>query len=887
MQSPSRLSSLVRRCIKPIFGDRSTSVLALEAMLLARPLFDPSADKDTVRTLHSAFLRLCRVDCTMIADALQNAAIDPAAPNDGRSVAMLAACLPKTDCDEVVWQSVVKLATAGLSAATWAASDVRSALTHISYWGAYPPSLPLAIDRYVSTRCSYASPYDVANMIAVLCNFPEIAHSPMIDAAIRRAIVLGETLPPAVLGSITGSLGKVNHKSYELLAVLEDQAIRFAEECDAISATSFLLYVMAHDDASKTFNPDAVKCVMERLLLAKDELDAECLMLLFKALRSTPKTLKPLVERETADLVGFVSGEATRLVNEDYESGGLRGASPALQQLFISRYFSLIIVMPKQIALPAEVDTAIAALCGLLTAHAEEIVGDDNPPQVITQLFELERTVATETALVLLREAAAQNTNFPTVMTFRLLLAMGDRSLFDEKVMRHLRRQFALTVKGIPMIQLCVALKCIVRGEEAAHGTSTTLEDGRLQTEAELAAEVDREMDKELRQQFIQQCHEVISAGFGGGLDMRCGLSLTESMFRLKHVDEEFFDQAAAFLSSKVAGATPSVHYGPCAANVCLALGEDRLEKHAKLHTFLLEVGTHGLKDETPLPTRWMNENDPANMILPLTVEQQHCWSIMEQMKNTRGADTDRLAKLSAEFVSLLPHCRVDDLRYFFAIFADKVYKNDRDLKECMDHLLKSGTVIKLSMGSLAAMLHSLAAIRFTFYGTAKNLLLNISEEQWSSLDAAVLVNIVAGMAKLTLRIPAVFSHISERLALVYKLLSPLDTAVLINSLQSLGFHDDVVMSMLMQHAAANARRYDEVALTMLFGSSSVHRLLKAQEVALPLLDRASTCSMSAPTKAKLVQALRKSDLPRDVIKSAVLRIAPSAPAAGALQLES
>ena len=368
---------------------------------------------------------------------------------------------------------------------------------------------------------------------------------------------------------------------------------------------------------------------------------------------------------------------------------------------------------------------------------------------------------------------------------------------------------------------------------------------------------------------------------------MRSALSLTESMHRLHHVDEQFYDQAAAYLSSKVAAATPSVHYVQCAKNVCLALGEDRLEKYATLHTFLLDVEANGLKEETQLPTKWMNENDPANMILPLTPEQQHCWNVMDQMSSTRGADTDRLNKLAAEFVSLLPHCRVDDLRYFFAIFADKVFKNDRVLKECMDHLLKSGTVIKLSMSSLASMLHSLAAIRFSFYVTAKNLLLNISEEQWGSLDAAVLVQVVVGMSKLTLRIPGVFVHISERLLMVYKLLSPLDTAVLINSLQSLGFHDEMVMNMLMQHAAANAKRYDEVAITILFGSSSIHRLLKAPEMAMPLLERASATSLSAPTKAKVVQAVKKSDLPRDIIKSAVLRISPAAPAAGALQIES
>eukprot|EP00744_Colponema_vietnamica_P015122 GILI01021192.1.p1 GENE.GILI01021192.1~~GILI01021192.1.p1 ORF type:complete len:259 (-),score=60.80 GILI01021192.1:80-790(-) len=222
-------------------------------------------------------------------------------------------------------------------------------------------------------------------------------------------------------------------------------------------------------------------------------------------------------------------------------------------------------------------------------------------------------------------------------------------------------------------------------------------------------------------------------------------------------------------------------------------------------------------------------------------------------------------------------------------MFAEKVYKNDKVLKRAMEYLLSTGTITKLAGHTISAMLLSLSQIRFTYYQTTKKFLLGISEEQWGQLDAATIATLVQSMGKLSLRIPAVLVNLGERLVVVYKLLQPVDLAVILAGLQALGYNDEAVLSLLMQHAANNAKRFDDVALAVFWSAPHVHRLLTDAETSVPLLTQTASVHTSLQLQQKIVASVKRSALPREVIQSAVLKLTPAeggSVAATVLQLE-
>lgn len=534
--------------------------------------------------------------------------------------------------------------------------------------------------------------------------------------------------------------------------------------------------------------------------------------------------------------------------------------------------------------LPSEVTLAFAKIAEFIEKHLEVIVSDDNPPfGLIPNMFTAATPRTRQCALAIISEAASQSIYFPTVQTYRFLLELADNNLFERKALLHLRRQFAISAEGIPMIQLITALKCFVRGQKALEAMVAT---GELDVEEE----VEIEEDIEHLQAFLQFSDEAVSKTLStGGIDVRCTLAAIENLYILKYRDTSFFDRMITYLNTKVDHASPEIH-SKTTARVCSEALQHLLEGYPKVAAFLVEVADKG-EDEDPnmKPSEWMNKNDPANFITPLTEEQEQGWEVLNKMNDTRSADTETLEKLAEEYMALIHHARVDDLKFFFGMFAEKVFKNDKILKRAMEHLLSTGTITKLAGHTISAMLLSLSQIRFSFYQTTKKFLLGISEEQWGQLDAATIATIVQSMGKLGLRLPAVLVNLGERLVVVYKLLQPVDLAVILAGLQALGYNDEAVLSLLMQHASNNAKRFDDVALAVFWSAPHVHRLLTDAETSVPLLTQTSSVHTSLQLQQKIVASVKKSALPRDVIQSAVLRLTPSAEgsaAAKVLQLE-
>ncbi|ORC90655.1 uncharacterized protein TM35_000084530 [Trypanosoma theileri] len=849
---PTKLEWLVERCGKPIFTSNDDVRRAMTALL------DLSAyvDRKESKSIITSFKRFCRKDPDTIVTVMEAVPIDPAESTHGRRASLLLRSLPRQGCDDVIWEQAIQLCLAGLKSKKWDLHDYRIALAHASRWGRHPSSFAVATEELVNAHVRSASQTELPILLVILTSLPELNRSPSLQAAAERVVTLAEILSPAAIGQICACVNKVHFRHSAMAIALQEEAIRFAEESDLFSAVQLFSFICYQE--MDAISPDAVKCLAERIIEGK-ELDQETVMILCRALKAIPRQIRPELLREISEMMAFLSLEVKELLNLSIEEGGLKGETSVDNiQSFISRFLALDTLLPLNDERPNEYISTVKLCVDYITDKLEDIVADENPPfSIIPSLLNVNMDETRNCGLSIMREAAQQGLHFPTLQTFRFLLILGDHNMKDKCVYRHLRNEFAKTASGIPMIQLCAALKCFVRGlvqNPEAHS---------------LEEQVDQELEKEDMDTFLRFCVENLQRGFADGMEVKCVLAAIESLYQLGYNDAVLYEKVGCYLNTKCLSASPSVNSSEAADTVCLALGEDILDKYPNVHNFLLEVGKNGIKGESSLPpTEWMNKNDPANFISPLTELQQEGWNIINRMVATRSADIETLTKLAKEYVSILKSTRVDDLKYFFGVFEEKVFKQDKILKECLDYLVESNMAVKLSATSIGAMLHSLAAVRFTYHRSVKRFMMAISGEQWSEMDAAPLVQIVSGKAKLSLRIPQVLAHIGDRLVEVYTFLSPMDTAVLINALQSLGYGNDEVMMMLMRHAASSARRWDEVSLTLLFGSSSIHRLLRTAEVATPLLEQAVGKTSSPHLRQRIAMSLRRSALPRELVQS-------------------
>jgi hypothetical protein len=852
---------------------RADAVEVLESLISLRTAV---SHRDTALRgeIGKTFLHHCKSDLHRIADVLGRFSIDPKTPSHGRAAVLLSQCLPKADCDEVLWERIIKICETGLREGKWELRDVRILVSQISFWGVYPKTFPPAIETYVSRCIDHASPNDLAVLSAIITSITQTQKSPLMFSISSRAVKIADSLTPESIGFISGNFLRAQYASADLVSSLSKQIYRFSEECDLLSAIQLLGFITLHD--AKVIDLDAIRCLTERIVMEVGTLDISSLMLLLKTIRAIPRSIRTELNPQISEFAVFVSKELAALIDIPSRDGGLQDEeSVDVLQGMTSRYLAVIELLPKNEPFAQDVERALHSLTSLISRRAEAIISDQNPPfSIIPHLFEIPLKECRNCAVLLMREAALQRVPFPTLQTFRFLLALGDHQVSDQRIYRHLRSQFAQTMAGIPMIQLCAALRCFSRVLGKATSASDDQKSVSSLTVQELENSIDNEMEKEDLHFFLTRCHEAIDRGFSEGMNMRCVMSLTQSLFKLGYTDQRFYDQVVAYLDTKInVAASPNTHSVYDARFVALALGEDLLDKHPKVHNFLLEVQKCGTNDEHDPPTLWMNQNDPANSFLPLTEEQQLSWNVLEKMRDTRGADVEKLTDLANEYVSLLSGCRVDDLKYFFGVFEEKVFKNDKLLKSALEHIVALGMVPKLSTRTIASILHSLAAIRFAVYASTKKFLLSVSEEQWSTLDAGVLAHILSGMSKLSLRIPAILLPICERLALVYKFLTPMDTAVVVNSLQSLGYSDDSVIPMLIRHASSAATRFDEISLNLLFGASSIHRWLSDPNIVAPLVKRLHQVNLSPSSRQRAILSLKRSALPREFILESSSRI--------------
>ncbi|ESL10975.1 hypothetical protein TRSC58_01284 [Trypanosoma rangeli SC58] len=857
---PAKLGRLLERCGKPIFSSKDDVRRTMVALLEISAF----VDRKQLKLVAAPFRRFCRRDPDAIASVMELVPIDPAEPSHGRRASVLLQCLPKQGCDDVIWGQAVQVCLSGLQGKKWDLHDYRIALAHASRWGGHLSSLAVATEELVNETVRSASQSELPVLFVILTSLPELRSSSCLQAAADRVMSLAEVLTPAAIGQVCACANKIQFKHSALAIALQEEAIRFAEESDFFSAVQLFSFICQQQNDA--ISPDAIKCLAERLIEGEN-LDQETVTTLCRSLKALPREVRPELLRDITEMIAFLSLEVKGILSRSVEEGGLKGETSVSNiQSFISRFLALDSLLPLDHERPMEFTGAIKLCVDYVTERLEDIVADENPPfSIIPNLLNVNMEETRQCGLAIIREAAEQGIHFPTLQAFRFLLMLGDHNMRDRRVYRHLRNEFAKTASGIPMIQLCAALKCFVRGLIRTPETHS-LED-----------QVEHELEKEDMDAFLRFCVENLQRGFADGMEIKSVLAATESLHQLGYADPVFLEKVACYLDTKCALASPSANSSEAANTVCLALGEDILDKYPAVHTFLLEVQGDGVRGESALsPTEWMNKNDPSNFMVPLTELQQEGWNIINQMIETRTADTETLKKLAKQYVSILKDTRVDDLKYLFGVFEEKVLKEDKLLKECLDYLMSSNMVCKLSATSIGAMLHSLASVRFMFHRSVKRLVLAITAEQWNEMDAAPLVQIVSGMAKLSLRVPQVLAHVGGRLVQVHVFLSPMDTGVLINALQSLGYGNDEVMMMLMRHASSNACRWDEVSLTLLFGSSSIHRLLRHVEVATPLLEQAADKTSSPHLRQKIAASLRRSALPRELVQSSTAALTGS-----------
>ena len=888
---------LVQRAGNPaIYESRADCVDAMLGLTKAAFYFPPK-DLASLQQISVAFIKLGKRDPGMLEQVVKGQRLDPQNVQAGRAASLWTLCFPKIDCEEEVWREVVTAVEEGLQEGKWHPMDVRTILQQVAYWEVIPPNLPTAVEKYVLARVNNAGPGEVAVLATILTILPATRTSSIFHTVATRAAEVGESLTPSAMGTLCLALAKVGIPNVDLFIALQEHSVRFAEECETGAAVYFFTYSMLND--TQYLDMDGIKCMTEKICLAEKPLTHDQLGWMIKALWHMKKDLRESLAEEIKQLVQYVSNEVSLVFTEKPATPSSSTQPAKKKELslqegenYIQRYVPLLRrTFGEHGELPEEGIATVNTIADFVEKHAEAIVSADTPPfNLIGTIFYAGTERSRAVALNLLTEASQQGLLITPVDSFRFLLQLADHNLWEKQALRHLRRQFSIGVTNIPLIQLCAALRCF---EIAQKEFLTDVDVESLTAEEEV--EVEEELEDV--QRLLEQVDEITSKAMSsGGIDIKCTLSIARSAGLMECKRVPFMERIVTYLSTKVDSASPEIHSAETAFLALKALepylGEDvegvADTEGSKVRAFLNEVLEKGEKDpEGENTTQWMNRNDPANFITPLTEEQEQGWEILKKLNATRSDNTDALEVLCNEYLALLDKHRVDDLKYYFNMFAEKVYKNDKAMKAALDQILETGIITKLAGSTISDMLVSFTQIRFAYYGSIKKFLLAVSEEQWAQLDASTVATIVQSMGKLGVRMPSVLVHLGERLSVVYKLLSPMDTAVLLAGLQALGYDDAAVMSLLMDHVSKNAKRFDETALAVLWSAPHVHRLLNNESSSVPLLTQTCQVQLSPKLQQKIVASVKKSALPREVINDHVLRLAPLSEASSeALRLE-
>ncbi|GET91926.1 hypothetical protein, conserved [Leishmania tarentolae] len=873
----SRLTALISRCCKPIFR-AAEDVAVTSAALLDLTLY---LDAREIRECLVPLKKFARHSPETLQAALNSTDVNPEVTCDGRRFAAVSRVIPttKSAVATALWLRVVSTTTRALEAGVWTPSDLRVIINHIHRFSAYDAAFVECAARYAGAAIPCATANDLPALVSIVTSLPELVAHPtgLLDAAGDRAAILAGSLTPGAVGHVCGQLNRNLCTNTNAVIALQEEAGRCAEKGDTFTAVQLMCFVARHKAA--LISGEALVWLMERI--TGEELDTRSLENLCSAVVHLPFAVRTALRQELMEFVTFLSLQARELLQQvPAEQGGLSGCHDVdTMQHFVSHVLELSTMLRTYPDLqwpPEFLAAADACAAGMEPLQEQLLSAESSPVGLMVRLLEAPTDECKRVGLAMLREAANQCQSFATLQTFRFLLLMGDHNLKDLGTSRYLRDQFAKTAADVPPVQLSVALRClgVATTGAATQGTSGAGEP-RATVEGVVGdADVDDELERERLDAFLEFCVEVARKHLSQGAPLRCVLTTAENLHRLGCRDTTFFADVAAYIASRRAAAPAEKESADTAMAVCMALGEELLGEYPEAREFLLDVAQRGVRGESAIPpTQWMNLHDPSNALTPLTEQQQESRDIVEEMVRTRSDDVTTLVRLAEKYMELLPFARPDDHKYFFGVCEEKVLKQDKLLKKCLDTIVDCGALNRLSDQTIASILHSLAAIRFEYFASVKRFMSSISDEQWILMEAAPLVQILTGMDKLSLRTPVVLRRISGRLTDICRFLTPLDTAQAIHALQALGHNDAVLLRKLAAHAAALARRFDEASMAVLFSTPSIHRLMNTPEVARPLLLQASAKIQSPHRREKISAWVRRSGLPRELIDESTRRL--------------
>ncbi|KPA81172.1 putative mitochondrial mitochondrial RNA binding complex 1 subunit [Leptomonas pyrrhocoris] len=889
---PHKLLALLSRTRKPIFAATEDVTRTTASLLALAPYLDAREIRETLPPLR----KFARHNPALLHAALKETEVVPTVALHGRRLAMLARVVPttKTDASAELWAVITSTTVSALAAQAWSPADFNVIVAHLRRQRSYDAALVDAVVSYVAAVLPDASPTDLPALISIVASLPEVTTHPakLLDAAAERCAAVAEVLTPGAIGHICGQFNRTLCVNANAVVVFQEEADRCAEKGDAFTAVQLFCFVARHK--AEHISTDALIWLMERL--ASEELDVASVESLCAAVAHLPHAARVALRQELTDFVSHVSSQTKELLSQvPVEQGGLRGSTDTeAVQVFVSHFLELSTALnDTEFQWPTEFREAADACADAVEPLQESLLSAESSPfGLMMRLLEGPTNKCKQLGSAMLREASSQCMSFPALQVFRFLLVMGDQKIHDPATMRYLRDQFAKTAADIPPVQLSTALRCLNVVTEREGGGKAKADDSSSVASSSAPAagtsapsatangvvagesEEEDDYEEERLAEFLRFCVEKARKHLSEGAPLRCVMSTVENLYHLGCRDAGYFDDVAAYIEVKRDAVTAEAESADAAAVVCLAFGAALLEQFPEVHEFLLDVVGRGVKGEAALsPTQWMKLHDPSSTLSPLTPQQQESWDIVEEMVRTRADDTAALRKLAERYLELLPQTRPDDHKYFFGVFEEKVLKEDKLLKQCLDAIVDSGKLCRLSAPTIAGMLQSLASVRFTYFASVKRFLSSITTEQWMSMEAAPLVQILCGMEKLSLRTPAVLRQIGARLSELCRFLTPLDTAMAIRAFQSLGLNDPPLLTKLVAHAAASAKRFDEASMTVLFSTPSIHRLMAAPAIAQPLLLQASVKIHSPHRREKISSWVRKSSLPRDLIESTTTRL--------------
>ena len=870
----SKLLALIARTRKPIFAAADDVARTTAALLDLAPYLNAEETCEALLPLR----KFSRRDPALLQAALASSEVNPASVLDGKRFVLLARVVPtpKSSASDELWSAIAAATIRAMAAKAWLPGDLKVIIAHLRRHNAYDAAFVNAVVSYSSAALAAASATELPALLSIVSSLPEVATHPanLMDLAAERCAAVADALTPGAIGHICGQLNRTRCINANAAVVFQEEADRCAEKGDAFTAVQLFCFVARH--RAEHISTDALIWLMERL--ASEELDVTSVELLCAAIAHLPLSTRLALREELPDFVGYVASQAKELVSQvPVAQGGLHGSADAeVVQIFASHLLELSKVLRDfpDLQWPAEFLAACDACATAVEPLQESLLSAESSPfGLMIRLFDSPTDKCKQLASAMLREASSQCMPFPALQVFRFLLAMGDQRIHDAATLNYLRDQFAKTAAEIPPVQLSTALRCLC-ATATQHREEVDSERGSSDGVTSAADEDTAEYEEERLAQFLDFCVEKTRRHLSEGAPLHCVMSTTENLYKLGCRDAGFFSDVAAYIDGRKDAVVVETESADAAAALCRAFGGALLEQFPEVHEFLLNVEQRGVQGESALPpSQWMSRHDPASGFEPLTQQQQESWDIIEEMVRTRADDTATLTRLAKRYLALLPHTRPDDHKYFFGVFEEKVLKEDKLLKQCLDAIVDSGSLSRLSAPTIAAMLQSLAAVRFKYFASVKRFISGITAEQWMSMEVAPLVQILSGMDKLSLRTPAVLRQIGDRLDKQYRFLTPLDTAVAVHALQALGYNDPQLLSKLMLHAAASAKRFDETSMAVLFSAPSVHRLMAAPGVAQPLLLQASAKIRSPHRREKIANWVRKSNLPRELIENTATRL--------------